>query len=86
MSKHVTISPHEAADHLAIRELVSKPTYIAPIVAMRKARCLFYSRYAHRRIHERQGSEAFAGTALARGAWTPTLMCFRTCRTGLPLG
>ena len=39
MSQHLTISPGEAADRLAIRELV-EPTRIAPIVAMRKARCL----------------------------------------------
>jgi len=38
MSKHVTISPNEAADRLAIRELVE--AYAAPIVAMPKARCL----------------------------------------------
>jgi len=39
MSKQVTISPDEAADRLAIRELV-EPTHTVPIVAMRKVRCL----------------------------------------------
>jgi hypothetical protein len=68
MSKHVTISPNEAADRLAIREsrrslriLRRSPRYERPDVSI-------YSRYALRRVHEHQGSEAFAGAALARGA------------------
>jgi hypothetical protein len=39
MSQHLTISPGEAADRLAIRELIDA-TRIAPIVAMREDRCL----------------------------------------------
>jgi hypothetical protein len=39
MSKHVAVSPEEAADRLAIRELV-EATPVAPIAAMRKARWL----------------------------------------------
>ena len=39
MTKHTTVSPQEAADRLAIRELV-EPMRTAPIVAMRKARYL----------------------------------------------
>jgi hypothetical protein len=37
MSKHITISPQEAADRFASS---SKPMRTAPIVAMRMARCL----------------------------------------------
>jgi hypothetical protein len=39
MSKHVAISPNEAADRLAIREL-SRPTHVAQIVAMQQVRWL----------------------------------------------
>ena len=44
MGKHVTISPAEAADRLAIRELVEAYAHIVPIVAMQRARCLFLLR------------------------------------------
>jgi hypothetical protein len=39
MSQHVTISPEEAADRLAIRELVEL-THTAPTAAMRRGRWL----------------------------------------------
>jgi hypothetical protein len=38
MSKHISIRPAEAADRLAIRELVEL-THIAAIVGMRRVRC-----------------------------------------------
>jgi SnoaL-like protein len=43
MSKHVAISPEEAAD-VSPFESSSKPTRTAPIVAMRRARWLFLRR------------------------------------------
>jgi hypothetical protein len=39
MTKHASISPEEAADRLAIRELVG-PTHTPPIVAMQKVKWL----------------------------------------------
>ena len=39
MSRYTTISPQEAADRLAIRELIEAYS-AAPIVAMGKVRCL----------------------------------------------
>jgi hypothetical protein len=69
MSKHVAISPEEAADRLAIRALVEGYAHCADRRdAKGQSDGSFYAGYALRRLHERQGSEALAGTALARGA------------------
>jgi hypothetical protein len=52
MSKHVTISPEEAADRLAIRELVEAYAHCAD----------------RRGVYEREGSDALTGAAFTRGA------------------
>ena len=65
MSERVSISPAEAADRLAIRELVEAYAYCADL----------YRRHALRGVHECQRSDSFTGAALARGA------CFSLRRT-----
>ena len=67
MSQHLTISPSEAADRLAIRELVEAYAHCADRRDA-KGQMSLYRRHSLRGVHERQGSEAFAGAALARGA------------------
>ena len=58
MSKHVTISPAEAADRLAIRELVEAYAHCADRRDAKGQMALFTDRHALRRVHGREGSEA----------------------------
>jgi len=68
MPKHVGISPEEAADRLAIRELVEAYAHCADRRDAKGQMALFTSDNPLRGVHERQRSNAVTGTALARGA------------------
>src|SRR5215467_4381206 len=69
MSQHVTVSPEEAADRLAIRELVEAYAHCADRRDAKGQMALF-TEDPLRGVHERQGSNALTGVALARGART----------------
>ena len=58
MTLHVTISPAEAADRLAIRELVEGSTLETAV--MQKVRCL-YDGHQLRGVHERERPNALTG-------------------------
>src|SRR3984893_12238901 len=66
MSQHVTISPGEAADRLAIRELVEAYAHYADRRDAQGQMSLFTPDTHFRGVHERQRSDAFPGVALAR--------------------
>ena len=65
MSKHAAISPAEAADRLAIRELVEAYAYCADRRDAEGQMSLFTPRHPLRRLHGCQGPDAIAGAALA---------------------
>jgi uncharacterized protein YbjT (DUF2867 family) len=64
MSHHQTISSGEAANRLAIRELIEAYAHCADRPAANGQMSLFYRRYSLRGVHQRQGSKAFAGVAV----------------------
>jgi SnoaL-like protein len=65
MSQHVAVSPNEAADRLAIRELVESYAHCADRRDAKGQMSLFTADTHFRGLHERQGSIAVARTALA---------------------
>jgi len=67
MSRRVNISPEEAADCLAIRELVEAYAHCADRRDANGQMALFTAD-THRGVHGRQRSEALHGVAHARGA------------------
>ena len=64
MSKHVAISPEEAADRLAIRELVEAYAHCADRRDARGQMSLFTTD-THFVVYMRQRSDALTGTQLA---------------------
>ncbi len=68
MSKHVTISPNEAADRLAIRELVEAYAHCADRRDAKGQMSLFTADTHFVVYMNAQGSNTLAGAALARGA------------------
>jgi hypothetical protein len=67
MSQHLTISPSEAADRLAIRELVEAYAHCADRRDAKGQMSLFTADTHFVVYMNAKGSEAFAGVALARG-------------------
>ena len=65
MGKHVAIAPQEAADRLAIRELVEAYAHCADRRDATGQMALFTANTQFRGLHECQGSEAFAGIELS---------------------
>src|SRR5580700_10100199 len=70
MSKHVSISPEEAADRLAIRELVEAYAHCADRRDAKGQNGSFYPRHSLSGVHERQGTDALTRVAFTRGART----------------
>src|SRR6266404_3522342 len=68
MSKHVTISPSEAADRLAIRELIEVYAHCADRRDAKGPDVSLHRGHPLRGVYERQRSDALAGAAFARGA------------------
>src|SRR5882757_11506076 len=66
MSKHVTISPSEAADRLAIRELVEAYAYCADRRDAKGQMSLFTEDTHFVGLYECEGSGALTRAALAR--------------------
>jgi len=67
MSKHVTISPNEAADRLAIRELVEAYAHCADRRDAKGQMALF-TEDTHFVVYMNAKNPTHPGTALARGA------------------
>jgi hypothetical protein len=91
MSQHLTTSPSEPANRLAIRELIERLRALRRSSRCERPDVSLYSRYALRRVHERQGSEAFAGAVfqfspLLSGAWLRiAVSIFPAATQGYPL-
>jgi len=68
MAKHTGISPEEAADRLAIRELIEAYAHCADRRDAKGSDGTLYSRHPFRGVHGSQRSDALTGTALARGS------------------